>query len=96
MNSYLLLILIGISVVLVIYGISRYVKYIHNADREDIFNRRLYTRIYKNKMHMTGHSSKEIHKNIKQMQDNVKHHQEDKNMKLDKIGKTALVAEEFL
>lgn len=96
MNLNLLLILIGIGVVVIIYAISKYVKYIHSSDREDIFNRRLYTRIYRNKMHMAGHSDKEIHKNLRKMEEKSKHEQGDKNKRNDKIGKAALVAEEFL
>lgn len=84
MNQILLYSAIGILILGVIYGISRYMKYLH---KQDIFSLRLSKRIYKNKMHMSGHSSKEIHKNIKKVEEKVKHEQNEDDEKKSKFGK---------
>lgn len=84
MNQILLYSAIGILILGIIYSISRYMKYLH---KQDVFNLRLSKRIYKNKMHMTGHSNKEIHKNIKKLEEKVKHEQDEDNENKSKVGK---------
>lgn len=90
MNQILLYSIIGLLILGIVYGISRYMKYLH---KQDIFNLRLTKRIYKNKMHMSGHSSKEIHKNIKKVEEKVKHEQDEDDERKSKLGKKLAIVQ---